>query len=136
VTTAPPDAEHLVVHADAAAIGRVRGAMAAFALAAGASADTVAAVRLAVSEAVTNSVRHAYDEGTVDGEIRTDAHVDVDAGGWVMIVSVADDGPGMRARHDSPGLGLGLPLIAQMAQSFDVINTAPGATLCMRFTLP
>ena len=42
----------------------------------------------------------------------------------------------MRPRPDSPGLGLGLPLIAQMAASFEVHERDSGGTeVRMRFAL-
>jgi hypothetical protein len=56
--------------------------------------------------------------------------------GDVRVVSVADDGPGMRPRPDSPRLGVGLPLTVQVARSLDVINDKPGTTVCMRFGVP
>src|SRR3712207_9020716 len=37
-----------------------------------------------------------------------------------VLVTVSDEGSGMRPRPDSPGLGLGLPLISQMTHSFEV----------------
>jgi serine/threonine-protein kinase RsbW/stage II sporulation protein AB (anti-sigma F factor) len=116
-------------------IRAIRTAIADVAVQAGASPATVAAIRLAVSEAVTNAVRHAYDEGSVSGEIRACARVEHD-GEDLLVVAVSDDGPGLRPRPDSPGLGLGLPLIAQSARSMDIINGDPGATVCMRFALP
>jgi anti-sigma regulatory factor (Ser/Thr protein kinase) len=127
----------MAVAAQPASIGAIRHAMARFAESVGAEAATIGRVRLAVSEAATNAVRHAYAEGSIDGEIRASARVEHEAGGPdVLVVSVSDDGPGMRPRPDSPGLGLGLPLIAQVSGSLDIINNRPGATICMRFALP
>lgn len=49
---------------------------------------------------------------------------------------VIDEGGGMRPRPDSPGVGLGLPLIAQMTQAFEVRSSAAGGTcLDMSFAL-
>src|ERR1044071_7534557 len=62
-------------------------------------------VRLAVSEAATNAVLHAYRDRD-PGQIRVDARVLDD--GRLRIV-VEDDGFGPLPRPDSPGLGLGLP---------------------------
>ena len=51
-------------------------------------------------------------------------------------VTVCDEGCGMQPRMDSPGAGLGLPLIANLAETFSV--TAPpggGTEVCMTFPL-
>ena len=56
--------------------------------------------------------------------------------GGELKVIVRDEGCGMTPRTDSPGAGLGLPLIATLADSFSV--TAPpggGTEVCMTFPL-
>jgi serine/threonine-protein kinase RsbW len=78
-------------------------------------------IEVAVSEAVTNAVLHAY-RGAEPGEVRVTVRVLRDE---VEIV-VEDDGRGMLPRTDSPGLGLGLPLIATMSDRFDA-ESAPGS---------
>ena len=86
-------------------------------------------IRLAVSEAVTNVVHHAYRSGDV-GSVR----VRVEIGEKQIEVLVEDDGSGMGPRHDSPGLGLGMPLIATLSQRLDVRTTPRGGTrLCIWF---
>lgn len=50
------------------------------------------------------------------GHIRVRAYADEEA----LHVVVADDGKGMEPRLDSPGLGLGLPLISQMTRSLAI----------------
>jgi serine/threonine-protein kinase RsbW/stage II sporulation protein AB (anti-sigma F factor) len=88
-------------------------------------------VRLAVSEAATNAVLHAYRDRE-PGQIRVQAHVLED--GYLCIV-VEDDGFGPLPRADSPGLGLGLPTIASVADEVELsAGAAKGARLCMRFT--
>lgn len=86
-------------------------------------------IGLAVSEGVTNVVHHAY-AGDGSGEVR----VGVSVLDEVLQVTVADEGRGMAPRDDSPGLGLGLPLIARVTERFDT-RTHPdgGTTLCMWF---
>ena len=42
---------------------------------------------------------------------------------------MADAGAGMAPRHDSPGLGLGLPLVGRVASSVDISARAGGGTL-------
>ena len=86
-------------------------------------------IGLAVSEAVTNVVHHAYVDRPA-GPMR----VRVEIGSEQIEVSVEDDGSGMRPRADTPGVGLGMPLIATMSQRFDVQASAMGGTrLCMWF---
>ena len=86
-------------------------------------------IALAVSEAITNVVIHAYVEADV-GDVRVVACDRPDR----LVVVVRDYGAGMLPRADSPGLGLGLPLISQMTQSFEVHQPPEGGTvLAMRF---
>ena len=104
----------------AASVAEARAAVTAFAQSAGATADALAAVSLAVSEAVTNAVLHAYLDHDKPGTARCEKQR--------VVVVVADQGRGMLPRTDSPGLGLGLPLIAQMTQSLEVHDRQGGGT--------
>jgi serine/threonine-protein kinase RsbW len=72
-------------------------------------------VALAVGEACCNVVVHAYLDSEV-GEMGLHCECTPTA---VEIV-VADHGNGLVPRPDSPGLGLGLPIIAQLADEFEV----------------
>ena len=76
--------------------------------------QTLADVKLAVTEACTNVVVHAYPGG--EGPITLRATV-VDG---MLRVVVSDEGRGILPRADSPGLGLGLPLIATLAESLEL----------------
>ncbi len=84
----------------------------------------LADVLLAVSEVVTNCVVHAY-HGQPGGKVDLHAR----RTGGRLLLSVADEGGGMAPRHDSPGIGLGLPLVARVAQRVDIIAQAGGGTL-------
>src|SRR4051794_14548335 len=87
-------------------------------------------VRLAISEAATNAVLHAYRDRE-PGQIRVQANVQAD--GCLYIV-VEDDGFGPLPRPDSPGLGLGLPTIASVADAVELsAGSSKGARLSMRF---
>jgi serine/threonine-protein kinase RsbW/stage II sporulation protein AB (anti-sigma F factor) len=98
----------------------------------GLAEETLQALRLAVSEAATNVVLHAYADAPAPGPV----HVSVEIDEPHLRIVVSDDGGGMKPRPDSPGLGLGLPLIAQLAESFEVESPPGGGTeLCMRFRL-
>jgi anti-sigma regulatory factor (Ser/Thr protein kinase) len=87
------------------------------------------AVGLAVTEAVTNVVRHAYS-GSV-GSVTLSA----DASTEELVLIVADEGVGGRSftlRAD-PGLGLGLALIRELCSSVRIDPTNAGTTVTMRF---
>src|SRR5213595_4366221 len=76
--------------------------------------QTLSDVKLAVTEACTNVVVHAYDGG--EGPMQVAADIDPDH----LTVVVRDEGRGIVPRPDSPGLGLGLPLIATLAESLEL----------------
>jgi serine/threonine-protein kinase RsbW/stage II sporulation protein AB (anti-sigma F factor) len=116
----------------AASVAEARSTVAEFAQAAGATADALAAVSLAVSEAVTNAVLHAYLDRETPGMVEVRARREDEQ----VVVVVSDEGRGMLPRTDSPGLGLGLPLIAQMTQSLEVHDRKGGGTeIRMSFAL-
>ena len=83
-------------------------------------------IALAVSEAMTNAVMHAHTD-VAPQDIEVSVEVTADA----VVVTVADSGRGMQPRSDSPGLGLGLPLIASLTQRFDVEQRPEGGTRLM-----
>jgi anti-sigma regulatory factor (Ser/Thr protein kinase) len=111
-------------------VGAMRREVAAFAAHAGMDEDGVGSVRLAVSEAATNAVVHAYRER--DGELRVRAYVDDDE----LVVIVCDTGLGLAPRPDSPGLGLGMPLMASVTSRFRVVSAGLGTEIHMAFALP
>ncbi|HEX5923186.1 MAG TPA: ATP-binding protein [Baekduia sp.] len=80
-------------------------------------------IALVLSEALTNAVLHAYtDVPPQDIEVAVEETADA------VVITVADGGRGMQPRSDSPGLGLGLPLIASLTQRFDVEQRSEGGT--------
>jgi serine/threonine-protein kinase RsbW len=76
--------------------------------------QVLADVKLAVTEACTNVVVHAYPDGEGPMEISAALR------DGRLAVAVRDEGRGMLPRPDSPGLGLGLPLIATLAESLEL----------------
>src|SRR5690349_4808706 len=98
-----------ILPADPGSIGDLRRSLAEFARMAGASEAVVIDIQLAVSEAATNCVLHAFIDRE-PGEIHVLAHAERDR----LRVIVRDDGRGMLPRSDSPGIGLGLPTIGQL----------------------
>jgi anti-anti-sigma factor len=107
-----------VLRAQPAAVAQLRHLTAGFALAAGVTEEVVDAIRLAVSEAVTNLVRHAYDGEP--GEVRVSCRLE----GGQVIITVADDGVGITRRRGTAGSGHGLSLVGAVAQALEV--TAAG----------
>src|SRR4051812_46736355 len=89
-------------------------------------------IALAVTEAATNAVLHAYRDTDQPGSVNVTAELDGDH----VSFSVRDDGSGLAPRVDSPGLGRGLGLIAQVAASADVRAPETGGTeVVMRFAI-
>ena len=114
-----------------ATVPHLRNAVVAYAAEAGAGAALRDAVALAVSEAVSNVVRHAY-RGR-EGAVHLTAAV-VEDELWVL---VADDGCGHQTPAEHPGLGWGLALIADATDEFVITERATGGTEArMRFRLP
>lgn len=95
-----------------------------FATGHGADAETLHTVHLVVSEAVTNAVLHAYRDHRAPGDV----HLSVEEDDGRLRLVVADDGIGPVSRTDSPGLGLGLPLLGQLCERLDVRRRAGGGT--------
>jgi serine/threonine-protein kinase RsbW len=116
-----PDLE-LTVSARAENVAVVRHAMGGLGDAAEVSDQILADIKLAVTEACTNVVVHAYPSG--EGPLTVRAVVD----GSLATVVVADRGRGITPRPDSPGLGLGLPLIATLADSLELGTSEAGET--------
>ena len=88
-------------------------------------ASDPSAVALAVTEAITNAVVHAYVDDAEPGDVEVVAQRLPDDG---IEILVCDEGRGMMARTDSPGLGLGLPMVATLAERFEVQARAGGGT--------
>jgi serine/threonine-protein kinase RsbW len=117
--------------ADRAAPAVARHAVKDFMHRHGTDPHALADVLLAVSEVVTNCVVHGYRDQP-GGEVALEAERWSDR----LVLSVTDHGRGMAPRHDSPGLGLGLPLVGRIAKRLDISAAAGGGTLVsMWFTL-
>jgi len=91
--------------------------------------ETLAELKLALTEAVSNSVRHAYgDEG--HGQVEITYRLEPDRLG----IEVADDGHGFDPVDERPSLegdelsegGLGIAIIKSIADEFELRST-PGA---------
>jgi serine/threonine-protein kinase RsbW len=121
-----PDLE-LTLPARPENVAVVRHALGGFGDALDVPDQALADIKLAVTEACTNVVVHAYPDG--EGPLGVAA--------WVrdsrLTVVVHDEGRGMLPRPDSPGLGLGLPLIATLAESLE-LGSGPNERTEVRMT--
>ncbi len=95
------------------------------------TAPRLADVMLVVSEALTNAALHAY-VGMAAGPVALAAFVSSGS----LRVTVTDEGRGMVPRTDSPGLGMGLGVIARLTDGLEF--TSPGGRgteVCVSFVL-
>jgi serine/threonine-protein kinase RsbW len=111
----------------------VRQALAGMADALDFDAAVLADMKMAVSEACTNVVVHAYDDGA-DGLLE----VAMAAEERGLTIRVRDHGSGIHPHatqtRDVPALGLGLPLIAALSDAFELSGgTGKGTEVRMTF---
>jgi serine/threonine-protein kinase RsbW len=129
--TEPAPEVVLTMPARAEGVGVVRQALAGIADALAFDAAVVADMKMAVTEACTNVVVHAYEEDA--GEIE----VQMLAGDDGLTIVVRDRGSGIQpkaARSEPPALGLGLPLIAALSDAFELRgSTGEGTEVRMTF---
>jgi serine/threonine-protein kinase RsbW len=122
----------LALPAEPEVAGQARAAVREFAAAHGALDQTVSDIALAVSEAVANVVHHAYRDGSPRGEVVLEADRDGDQ----IAIVISDAGDGIAPHVDAPGLGLGLPMIASLADVLEVrVRPGGGTQVHMRFRL-
>jgi anti-sigma regulatory factor (Ser/Thr protein kinase) len=117
--------------ADPSIVPEIRAGVTGFARADGAPSRVVTDIELAVSEAATNAVVHAF-VGRQAGRVCVIA----EAGEDCLMVRVIDDGRGMTPRSDSPGLGLST--MSMLASKCEISSRAPasGTEVRLRFTAP
>ncbi|MDP9293198.1 MAG: ATP-binding protein, partial [Actinomycetota bacterium] len=108
-----PSRLRLVLPARPENIALVRGAVEAAAEERGLPGALVSDMRLAVTEACTNVVRHAY-AGVGDLEVLLEL-----TDGATRVV-VEDRGRGIGSSRDRAGPGLGLPLIAALVTELEI----------------
>lgn len=114
-----------------ASVGYARAAVVALAALAGAGEEALDRVRLAVSEAVSNVVVHAYG-GNPAGAVQIIAAA-ID--GELTIV-VADHGCGLGDAAESPGLGFGIALMTSICDSLTYTTRSSGGTeVALRLSL-
>ena len=114
-------------------MGQLRHAVADFASGRGVPDPPLSSVGLAVTEAVTNVVLHSYREQPAPGDVELDAAIRDNA----LHITVRDSGLGFRSRFDSPGAGLGIPIIIGVTDGFEIRDREPSGTeLRFHFALP
>jgi anti-sigma regulatory factor (Ser/Thr protein kinase) len=112
--------------ARASQVPAIRRAVGDVARGLGADDDVMSQINLAVSEAATNAVLHAYRDRAA--EDAGDVRVCVRGSAGHLVVHIHDDGMGLAPRSDSPGLGLGLCLMAHETNHFEIRKTPAGGT--------
>ena len=123
VTAATPSPVRLSLPAHARNIAVVRRALEAIAEVLALPQRLIEDMRLAVTEACTNVVRHAYGDREADA---ADAmRVDLLPRERGMLVVVEDHGRGVSPSPDGRGPGLGLPLIAALTSQVEMSH-GPG----------
>jgi serine/threonine-protein kinase RsbW len=123
--TAPsgPAAVILSVPAEPESVSLVRQAITGVADTLGMSPDARDDLRIAVAEAATNVVVHAYPDRP--GVLRVEVWPDTDT----MVIHVTDHGCGIvpRVERVSPGLGLGIQLIAALSEELSITANDDGS---------
>ena len=114
----------LELAAEADNVPLVRHALRGLLEASGISDERTADIALAVTEACANAVLHAYHDDTGTFEVAAEL-----APGGRLFVIVRDYGSGMAPRVDSPGLGVGLPVIAAIAEALEIDSPDGSGTL-------
>lgn len=115
------------VPADAEQVPRLRAAVTAFSSEhCDHSDETREIIALAVTEACSNVVRHAYPD--TRGELALTASLDNDE----LTLLVTDEGVGLNSETHRPGLGLGLPLMHQLATT-TITSNRHGTRVLLRF---
>ena len=100
-----------------------------FAAVNGAGSDALAAIGIAVTEAVGNAVRHAYP--VADGHV----HLMLDFEDGELELVVVDQGQGFTTRPVH-GLGVGLAVMREVSDAFEVRDRPLGGVeVWMRFGL-
>lgn len=117
--------------AEAASVTMLRREVVGFLQEADVCATRTEDIRLAVSEALSNAVLHAYRDRDEPGDLEVSAEYLDNS----VEVVVRDCGSGMSPRDDSPGLGLGLPVIQHTSDRYEIEcpDGGVGTEIRMRF---
>ncbi len=118
--------------AEARSVGTARRWMRSFAGEHGGDPELQDRVGIALTEALANTVLHAYTAPEVG---RIDIAADIEDGALEIVV--VDDGSGLRASSsDYRGAGMGFGIIASTADAFAIRERVPqGTEVWLRFEL-
>jgi serine/threonine-protein kinase RsbW len=124
---------HLTIPAKAEYITLVRLALTGLWRLRSFSEEALADLKLAVTEACSNSVRHAYGEGR-DGIVQIDYELHSDR----LVIEVSDDGAGFipELEHQRGELtegGLGLAIIRSLTDELELADSNGGKGARLRF---
>jgi serine/threonine-protein kinase RsbW len=98
--------------------------------------DVLADLKLAITEACGNAVRHAYDDKAQDGPVTVSFQVDGDT----LEIVVEDRGSGLErpdqewAMPEEPESGMGLAIIRAVVDELDVSRGEDGRGTVVRMT--
>ena len=99
------------------------------------SDDDIADLKLAITEACSNSIRHAYDDEAHDA---SKVFVTYEVLADRLIVEVRDHGKGFEYEgantDDLPEGGLGISIIRAVCDEFEVIDPIEGTGAALRLT--
>ena len=104
----------------------LRADLRAFAHRLGLNGPVTAAMCQAASEAAANAIVHGHGGGDDAAKIE----VRTSSGPGEVTVTVLDRGAGFRPRRNTPGLGLGLGVIAQLADDLE-LEERDGGGVCV-----
>jgi anti-sigma regulatory factor (Ser/Thr protein kinase) len=108
--------------AEPGSVRLARGAVADLAESVGITGERLDAIRLAVSEAATNAVVHAYPDA------EGDFHLSAAAIGRQLTVFISDNGCGLHCASSHAGLGMGLRVIAASSDLCTISESKRGGT--------
>ena len=97
-------------------MAHARHEVSGFALESGLDQLEIGAIELAVGEACSNVVRHAYGADASPGPMVVEAEVDAQH----LMVSVVDSGAGIRSRISTGGAGLGTAIMIALCDTLEV----------------
>jgi anti-sigma regulatory factor (Ser/Thr protein kinase) len=130
---APAPTPYTTYPATTQAVGAARRHVVRIAQEAGATPAALADIGLAVSEATTNAILHAFASTGNRGEAFT---ISTACKRSFLSVWITDEGQGGTSKVPSPGLGLGLELMAQLCERVLIGVLKDGQTQVeMRFDL-
>ena len=98
------------------------------------SDDEIADLKLAITEACSNSIRHAYDDTSGAPKVFVTYSVHEDR----LVVEVRDHGKGFDwegpTEDDMPEGGLGISIIQAVCDEFEVLRPSDGPGSALRLT--